>query len=97
MLIWTLRVTHGHLTNSKKIEKIIEWCQDVVQLFSHAIDMDAEGDAMSVFSGFCFIFSKADLTRDRVSTASGTTALHEPVLVELMTRSRWVLCLKWVY
>ena len=27
---------------------------DVVQLFSHALDMDARGNSMSVFSGFCY-------------------------------------------
>jgi hypothetical protein len=38
--------------------KILNGCRDIVQLFSHAVDMNANQDAMSIFSGFGFQYSK---------------------------------------
>ena len=36
---------------------------DVVQLFSHALDMDARGNSMAVFSGFCYRLIEHNLER----------------------------------
>lgn len=38
--------------------KILNGCKDVVQLFSHCIDMDKDESTMTVFNGFGFSFSK---------------------------------------
>lgn len=38
--------------------KILNGCRDVVQLYSHAVDMDANCDAMNVFSSFGFMYEK---------------------------------------
>ena len=38
--------------------KILNGSKDIVQLFSHAIDMDMNEDAMSIFSSFGFQYSK---------------------------------------
>jgi len=38
--------------------KIMNGCRDVVQLFSHAIDMDKYHSAMSIFPGFGFQYTK---------------------------------------
>jgi len=38
--------------------KILNGSKDIVQLFSHSIDMDLNEDAMSIFSSFTFQYSK---------------------------------------
>ena len=38
--------------------KILNGSKDIIQLFSHAIDMDMNEDAMSIFSSFGFQYSK---------------------------------------
>jgi hypothetical protein len=38
--------------------KVLNGCRDVVQLFSHAIDMDKRENAMSIFPSFGFQYSK---------------------------------------
>ena len=38
--------------------KILNGCRDIVQIFSHAIDMDAKQDAMSIFPSFGYQYSK---------------------------------------
>ena len=38
--------------------KVLNGCRDVVQLFSHAVDMDKQQNAMSIFPSFGFQYSK---------------------------------------
>jgi len=38
--------------------KILNGCRDVVQLFSHCIDMDREGCNLNIFNGFGYSFEK---------------------------------------
>ena len=38
--------------------KILNGCRDIVQLFSHAVDMDQNKDAMNVFSSFGFMYER---------------------------------------
>jgi hypothetical protein len=38
--------------------KVLNGCKDVVQLFSHAVDMDKEKNAMSIFPSFGFQYTK---------------------------------------
>ena len=38
--------------------KVLNGSRDIVQLFSHAVDMDKQGNAMSIFSGFGFQYTK---------------------------------------
>ena len=38
--------------------KVLNGCRDVVQLFSHAVDMDKRQNAMSIFPSFGFQYSK---------------------------------------
>lgn len=38
--------------------KILNGCKDVVQIYSHAVDMDKDNNAMSIFSSFGFQYSK---------------------------------------
>lgn len=38
--------------------KILNGCKDVVQLFSHAVDMDKDKNSMNIFNGFGYSFSK---------------------------------------
>ena len=38
--------------------KVLNGYKDVVQVFSHCIDMDKRQDAMSIFPSFCFQYSK---------------------------------------
>jgi len=38
--------------------KILNGCKDVVQLFSHAVDMDKEKKAMRIFGGFGYQYTK---------------------------------------
>lgn len=38
--------------------KILNGCKDVVQLFSHAIDMDKDKNTLNIFNGFGYCFSK---------------------------------------
>jgi hypothetical protein len=42
--------------------KVLNGCRDVIQLFSHAVDMDKEENAMSVFPSFGFQYSKGRST-----------------------------------
>jgi hypothetical protein len=38
--------------------KILNGCKDIVQLFSHAVDMDREKNNMNIFNGFGYSFTK---------------------------------------
>jgi hypothetical protein len=38
--------------------KVLNGSKDIIQLFSHAVDMDKEKDAMSIFPSFGFQYSK---------------------------------------
>jgi hypothetical protein len=38
--------------------KILNGCKDVVQLFSHAVDMDKDKNTMNIFNSFGYCFSK---------------------------------------
>ena len=38
--------------------KILNGCKDVVQLFSHCVDMDATGNTLNIFHGFGYSFTK---------------------------------------
>jgi hypothetical protein len=38
--------------------KVLNGCKDIIQPFSHAVDMDKEKDAMSIFPSFGYQFSK---------------------------------------
>jgi len=38
--------------------KILNGCKDVVQLFSHCVDMDAEKNNLNIFNSFCYNFTK---------------------------------------
>jgi hypothetical protein len=38
--------------------KILNGCKDVVQLFSHAVDMDRNKNTINIFNGFGFCFAK---------------------------------------
>jgi hypothetical protein len=38
--------------------KVLNGCKDIVQLFSHAVDMDKEKNAMSIFPSFGFQYTK---------------------------------------
>jgi hypothetical protein len=38
--------------------KILNGCKDVVQLFSHAVDMDKDKNTINIFNGFGYCFSK---------------------------------------
>ena len=38
--------------------KILNGCKDIVQPFSHAIDMDRQKNALNIFPSFCYQFSK---------------------------------------
>jgi hypothetical protein len=38
--------------------KILNGCKDVVQLFSHCVDMDEKKEAMNIFTSFCHKYTK---------------------------------------
>jgi hypothetical protein len=38
--------------------KILNGCKDIVQVFSHAVDMDREKNTLNIFNGFGYSFSK---------------------------------------
>ena len=42
--------------------KVLNGCRDVIQLFSHAVDMDKHMDTMSIFPSFGFQYSKGRTT-----------------------------------
>lgn len=45
--------------------KILNGCKDVLQLFSHTIDMDANENTMQIFSGFGFQYEQGKIYKDR--------------------------------
>lgn len=53
--------------------KVLNGCRDIVQLFSHAIDMDNNKDAMNIFSSFGFMFEK-----ERTYSRIGVMRLFHP-------------------
>lgn len=53
--------------------KILNGSKDIVQLFSHAIDMDINEDAMSIFSSFGFQYCK-----NRKYSKTGITKMWHP-------------------
>ena len=42
--------------------KVLNGCRDIIQPFSHAVDMDKHADAMSIFPSFGFQYSKGKQT-----------------------------------
>jgi hypothetical protein len=61
--------------------KILNGSRDVVQLFSHAIDMDANEETMNIFTGFGFQYSKG--------LTWGTGTLWHPGFAWAMTRKAY--------
>ncbi len=53
--------------------KLLNGCRDIIQLFSHAIDMDSNKDAMNIFSSFGFMYEK-----EREYTRTGIFKLFHP-------------------
>ena len=45
-------------TWAKDTLKILNGCRDVIQLFSHAVDMDLNGQAMNIFNSFGYQYTK---------------------------------------
>lgn len=64
--------------------KILNGCRDIVQLFSHAIDMDINEDAMSIFSSFGFQYSKK-----RLYTKIGINKIWHPGFAWACTRKAY--------
>jgi len=63
--------------------KILNGCKDVVQLFSHAVDMDKDKNTMNIFNGFGYSFSK-----QKSYTAKGGNYWH-PGFAWAMTRKAY--------
>ena len=51
--------------------KTLNGCKDIVQLFSHAVDMDREKNTLNIFNGFGYSFSK-----QKVYTTKGKDYWH---------------------
>jgi hypothetical protein len=47
--------------------KILNGCKDVVQIFSHAVDMDKDKSNLNLFNGFGYSFTKQKLYRNKNS------------------------------
>jgi len=45
-------------TWAKDTLKVLNGCKDIVQIFSHAVDMDPQKMAMTVFNSFCYKYTK---------------------------------------
>ena len=60
--------------------KILNGCKDMVQLFSHCVDMDLEENTLNVFNGFGYSFSK-----EKSYTKAGRDYWH-PGFAWAMTR-----------
>jgi len=63
--------------------KILNGCKDVVQLFSHCLDLSAEETNLNIFNGFGFSFSK-----NKKYTTSGLNYWH-PGYAWAMTRKAY--------
>jgi len=63
--------------------KILNGCKDIVQLWSHAVDMDHNETNLSIFNGFGFSFSK-----QKAYTTSGKDYWH-PGFAWAMTRKAY--------
>jgi hypothetical protein len=64
--------------------KVLNGCRDIVQLFSHAIDMDKYDNAMNIFSSFGFQFSK-----NRTYGLTGANNFWHPGFAWAMTRKAY--------
>jgi hypothetical protein len=63
--------------------KILNGCKDVVQLFSHAVDMDKDKTNLNIFTGFGYSYSK-----NKMYTIKGTDYWH-PGYAWAMTRKAY--------
>ena len=63
--------------------KILNGCKDVVQLFSHAVDMDKDKDNLQIFTGFGYSFSK-----QKTYTSKGCNYWH-PGFAWAITRNAY--------
>ena len=69
---------------AKDTLKILNGSRDIVQIFSHAVDMDLNEDAMTVFAGFGFQYSKK-----RTYTKNGVNKMWHPGYGAAMTRKAY--------
>jgi hypothetical protein len=69
---------------AKNTLKVLNGCRDVIQLFSHAIDMDSNKDAMNIFSSFGFMYEK-----EREYTRTGILKLFHPGYAWACTRNAY--------
>lgn len=65
--------------------KVLNGCRDVVQLFSHAIDMDKQQNAMSIFPSFGFQYSK----KRAYSSSSNSSNMWHPGFAWACTRKAY--------
>ena len=63
--------------------KILNGCKDVVQLFSHAVDMDKDKNNLQIFTGFGYSFSK-----QKTYTSKGSNYWH-PGFAWAITRNAY--------
>lgn len=64
--------------------KILNGCRDVVQIFSHAVDMDSNKDAMNVFNSFGFMYE-----RERIYSISNVQRMFHPGYAWACTRDAY--------
>jgi hypothetical protein len=64
--------------------KVLNGCRDIVQLFSHAVDMDKHDNAMNIFSSFGFQF-----TKNRTYGLVGANNLWHPGFAWAITRKAY--------
>jgi len=61
--------------------KVLNGCKDIVQLFSHAIDMNKDENVMSIFSSFGFQY-----TKNKIYGIGGISNFWHPGFAWAMTR-----------
>jgi len=64
--------------------KILNGCRDIVQLFSHAVDMDKDENTMSIFSSFGFQY-----TKNKTYGVPGPSNFWHPGFAWAMTRKAY--------
>lgn len=64
--------------------KVLNGCRDIVQIFSHAVDMDKHENAMSIFSSFGFQYSK-----NKTYGPSGANNFWHPGFAWAITRKAY--------
>lgn len=66
--------------------KVLNGCRDIIQLFSHAVDMDSNEDAMNVFASFGYQYNKKrEYTLDK-----GINKMSHPGFAWAMTRKAYI-------